>query len=145
MKSIIFNVLTGLLLFFAPINGLLVAVGAAIFLDTFTGVIKSIKNKGLSSIRSRIMSNTISKMLLYEMCVIMLYPIDYFLLNELVFNLVSIEYFSTKLTCVVLIFVEGVSIKENIEETLNIKIWNLLKNAINRAKEVKDDISSLQE
>jgi hypothetical protein len=48
------------------------------------------------------------------------------------------------LTCVILIFIEGVSIKENIEEALKINIWQLLRNAIKRAKEVKQDINELK-
>lgn len=83
-------------------------------------------------------------MLLYEICIILLYPIDKYLLNELLMHLVSIQFFATKLTCVILIFIEGVSIKENIEEALKVNIWQLLRNAIKRAKEVKNDIDELK-
>jgi hypothetical protein len=50
----------------------------------------------------------------------------------------------TKLVAIVLIFIELVSIKENIEEALKIDIWKLLKNTLNRAKEIKTDINQLQ-
>jgi hypothetical protein len=144
MKTYAINILTGLVLFFTPIQGLLLGVGAIIILDTFTGIFKSVKRGGWSSIKSRILSNIISKMLLYEICIILLYPIDYYLLNELLIRLISIQFFATKLTCVILIFIEGVSIKENIEEALKINIWQLLRNAIKRAKEVKQDINELK-
>jgi hypothetical protein len=49
----------------------------------------------------------------------------------------------TKVCAIVLIFVELVSVKENIEETFSIDIWALLKKALNRAKETKDDINQL--
>jgi hypothetical protein len=42
-----------------------------------------------------------------------------------------------------LIFIEGVSIKENIEEALKINIWQLLRNAIKRTKELKGDIDDI--
>lgn len=143
MKSYFLNILTGLLLFFTPIHGLIVTVGLIVLLDTFTGIFKSVKLKGWCSIRSRTLSNIISKMLLYEMCIIILFPIDKFLLNELIIHLVSVQYFATKLTCIIIILIEGTSIKENIEEALKIKIWDILKKILSRAKEVKNDIDDL--
>lgn len=144
MKTYLLNAIAGLLLFFTPIQGLVITVGMIVLLDTFTGIFKSVKLKGWCSIRSRILSNIISKMLLYEMCIVLLFPIDKFLLNDLLLHLISVEYFATKLTCIVIILIEGTSIKENIEEALNIKIWQILRNTIKRAKEVKQDIDDLK-
>lgn len=143
MKAYILNIFAALLLFLTPIHGLVITVGLIVMLDTFTGIFKSVKLKGWSSIRSRTLSNIISKMLLYEMCIILLFPIDKFLLNDLLMRLVSVQFFSTKLTCIVIILIEGTSIKENIEESLNIKIWSIIKNIIKRAKEVKQDIDHI--
>lgn len=134
---------SSLLLLFVPIYGILIAVGAAIFLDTFTGVFKSIKLKGWKSIRSRSLSQIVSKMLLYEICVLLLFVIDKFILNEFVYKWLSIEYMFTKICAILLIFIELVSIKENIEEAYNIKIWDILKKALRRAKEVKDNVDDL--
>ena len=142
MKTYLLNALAGLLLFFTPITGLVITVGLIVLLDTFTGIFRSVKLRGWSSIRSRILSNIISKMLLYEICIVLLFPIDKFLLNVLLLNLISVQYFATKLICIVIILIEGTSIKENIEEAMNIKIWKIVKNAIRRAKEVKGDIDS---
>jgi len=140
MKTYLSNALAGLLLFFTPITGLVITVGLIVLLDTFTGIFRSVKLRGWSSIRSRILSNIISKMLLYEICIVLLFPIDKFLLNDLLLRLISVQYFATKLVCIVIILIEGTSIKENIEEALNIKIWKIIKNAIRRAKEVKQDV-----
>jgi hypothetical protein len=140
MKTYLLNALAGLLLFFSPITGLVITVGLIVILDTFTGIFRSVKLRGWSSIRSRILSNIISKMLLYEICIVLLFPIDKFLLNDLLIRLISVQYFATKLVCIVIILIEGTSIKENIEEALNIKIWKIIKNAIRRAKEVKGDV-----
>lgn len=143
MKTYLLNVIAALLLFVTPIHGLVITVGFIVMLDTFTGIFKSVKLKGWRSIRSRILSNIISKMLLYEMCIILLFPIDKFLLNDLLLHVMSVQYFSTKLTCIVIILIEGTSIKENIEEALNIKIWQIIKTAIQRAKEVKQDVDQI--
>jgi len=144
MKTFLLQLLTALLLFFAPIQQLVIVVGLAILCDTFTGIYKSVKLDGWKSIRSRKLSNIISKMVLYEVAIIVLYPIDKFLLNELLLNIVSVQYFSTKVACVLLILVEITSIKENIEAALKIDIWKTLKNFIKRAKEVSNDYDEIK-
>lgn len=136
-------ILSSLILLFVPIYGILTAVAAAIILDTFTGIFKSIKLDGWCSIRSKKLSHIVSKMLLYEICILLLFVIDKFILNEFIFKWLSIDFMFTKICAILLIFIELVSIKENIEAAYNIKIWNLLKKAFLRAKEVKDNIDDL--
>ena len=128
---------------FVPIHGILIAVGSAIVLDTFTGVFKSVKINGWSSIRSRKLSQVVSKMLLYEVCILFLYMIDKFVLNEFIFKWLSVDYMFTKVCAILLIFVELTSIKENIQEAYSIKIWDMLKGAFLRAKEVKENIQDI--
>lgn len=137
-------IFASMLLFFVPIHGLLVAVGTAIILDTFTGIFKSIKLHGLKSIRSRKLSTIVSKMLLYEVTVLLLFLMDKYLLNEFVIRWFGIELMFTKTCAIVLIFIELVSVKENIEEAYNIDIWKMLKRLLNRAKEIKSDIGDLK-
>ena len=136
-------ILSSLILLFVPIYGILIAVGAAIILDTFTGIFKSIKLKGWCSVRSRKLSHIVSKMLLYEICVLLLFVIDKFILNEFIFKWLSIDFMFTKICAILLIFIELVSIKENVEAAFKIDIWKLLKKAFLRAREVKDDIDNI--
>jgi hypothetical protein len=136
-------VLTSILLFYVPITGLLIGVGVAIIFDTFTVFFKSIKLNGFSSIRSSILSNIISKMALYELCILSLFAIDYYVLNEFIIKTFGIKFMFTKICAIMLIFVELVSIKENIEQTFNVDLWKLLKNSFNRAKEIKDDVNEI--
>lgn len=137
-------ILSSLILLFVPIQSLIIAVAAAITLDTFTGIFKSVKLKGWSSIRSRVLSNIISKMALYEICIMVLYIIDKYLLNEFIQSAFGFVYMFTKICAILLIFVELVSIKENIEETFNVDIWKLLRKAFLRAKEFKSDIEDIK-
>jgi hypothetical protein len=136
--------ISSLVLLFVPIYGLLIAVGAAIVLDTFTGIFKSVKLRGWCSIRSRILSNIISKMALYEICILFLFLIDKFVLNEFIVKWFGFDFMFTKICAILLIFVELVSIKENIEETFKVDIWALLKKAFLRAKEIKIDIEDIK-
>ena len=105
MKTYLNYFLTGLVLFFAPIQGLLIAVAFGVMLDTFTGIFKSIKLNGLQSIRSRKLSNIISKMLLYQVSIISLYIIDKYLLNELVNLHFNTQFLFTKLIAIILVFI----------------------------------------
>ena len=136
-------IVSSLILLFVPIYGLLIAVGAAIILDTFTGIFKSVKLKGWSSIRSRVLSNIISKMALYEVCILFLFVIDKFLLNEFILHWFGFTFMFTKICAILLIFIELVSIKENIEAAFKIDIWKILKKSFLRAREVKDNIDNI--
>lgn len=136
-------VVSSLILLFVPIYGLLIAVGSAIVLDTFTGIFKSVKLRGWSSIRSRVLSNIISKMALYEVCILFLFVIDKFLLNEFILHWFGFTFMFTKICAILLIFIELVSIKENIEETFKIDVWALLKKAFLRAKEIKTNVNDI--
>ena len=136
-------IFTSIILLFVPIYGLLISVGAAIMLDTITGIFKSIKLSGWRSIRSRKLSNVISKMALYEICILLLFVMDKYVLNEFIKHAFGFDFMFTKICAILLIFTELVSIKENIEESFNIDIWKLLKSTFNRAKEIKSDINEI--
>jgi hypothetical protein len=136
-------IFASLVLLFVPIYGLLISVGAAIILDTITGIFKSIKINGIKSIRSRKLSNVISKMALYEVCILLLFVMDKFVFNEFIKGAFGFEFMFTKICAILLMFTELVSIKENVEESFNIDIWKLLKSTFNRAKEIKSDINEI--
>ena len=143
MSKYINYILGSLAIIFLPVYGILIAVATAITLDTFTGIFKSIKLKGWRSIRSRSLSSIVSKMLLYEICILLLFLIDKFLLNEFAKHTFGFEFLFTKMCAIVLIYIELVSIKENIEEAYKIDIWNMLKSALSRAKEVRSSIDEI--
>lgn len=136
-------IVSSLVLLFVPIYGILIAVATAIILDTFTGIFKSVKLNGWNSFKSRRLSHIISKMLLYEICILLLFVIDKFILNEFIFKWLSIDFMFTKICAILLIFIELVSIKENIEAAFKIDIWKILKKLFLRAKEVKSNINDI--
>lgn len=142
MKTYLTYIFTTLLLFFAPIQGLLISVATAIALDTIFGIAKSIKLK--NQITSRKLSNIVSKFVLYQAAVLLIFTIDTFLLGEFFKMWFSIPFFFTKIVTIILIFIESVSIKENFEEAFNIDVWAMLKKLLSRAKEVKEDIDQIK-
>lgn len=142
MKTYIAYFFTTLLLFFAPIQGLLISVATAIALDTIFGIAKSIRLK--DKITSRKLSNIVSKFVLYQAAVLLIFTIDTFLLGEFFKIWFSIPFFFTKIVTIILIFIETVSIKENFEQAFKVNVFKLLKSFLKRGVEIKEDIDILK-
>jgi len=129
--------------FFMPISGILILIGLSVILDTLTGVWKSQKLK--TPITSRKLSAVISKILLYEVTVMLFYLIDYFILNDIILTFFSVELMTTKILALVLVSIEVISINENYKAVKNIDLWQSLKNLFARAKEVTQDFKDINE
>ena len=135
--------ISSILSFFVPVGNILILVGCAIILDTLTGIWKSIKTG--QQITSRKLSSVISKMLLYQATVLLFYMLDVFILNEIVIAFFNVPLLTTKILGLTLVSVEIVSINENYKKVMNIDLWSSLKNMLSRAKEIKTDISKVNE
>ena len=135
--------ISSILSFFIPVGNILILVGCAIILDTLTGLWKSIKTG--QQISSRKLSSAISKMLLYQSTVLLFYMLDVFILNEIVIAFFNVPLLTTKILGLTLVSVEIVSINENYKKVMNVDLWSSLKNMLSRAKEIKTDISKVNE
>ena len=135
--------ISSILSFFIPVGNILILVGCAIILDTLTGIWKSIKTG--QQITSRKLSSVISKMLLYQSTVLLFYMLDVFILNEIVITFFNVPLLTTKILGLTLVSVEIVSINENYKKVMNVDLWSSLKNMLSRAKEIKTDISKVNE
>jgi hypothetical protein len=80
IKNSALKLITIICSFFLPISGILGLLFALILADTATGIWKAKHLK--HEITSRKLSAIISKLLLYELTVILFYLIDYFILNR---------------------------------------------------------------
>ena len=131
-----------LLSFFLPIQGILIGIGLAIFLDTFTGIWKGVRNG--DKITSRRLSKLISKTLLYESTILLFFVMDNFIMNELVSQLFSVPFLVTKCVALVLFSIEVISINENIKAITGEDIWDRTKNLLSRIKEIKKDVDEIK-
>ena len=68
---------------------------------------------------------------------------DKFVLNEFIMHAFGFEFMFTKICAILLMFIELVSIKENIEEAFGVDIWQMFKKVLSRAKEIKTDINDI--
>jgi len=134
MSAIVFS-------FFLPISGILVLIAFAIFLDTITGIWKSLKLK--KPITSRGLSQIVSKILLYEFTVMLFYCIDKFLVSDIVAQFFSIDMLTTKILSLVLVSIEVVSINENIKAIRGVDLYTTLKLLFRRAKEITSEYKDI--
>lgn len=128
--------------FLMPISGLLFLVGFVIILDTITGVWKSYKNK--VKITSRGLSAIISKMLLYEVTVVLFYMIDIFILNNIILKFFSVDLLLTKVLALILVSIEVMSINENYKAVKGLDLWQAMKKLFARAKEIKKEVDEIR-
>jgi hypothetical protein len=128
--------------FLMPISGLLFLVGFVIVLDTVTGIWKSYKNK--VKITSRGLSAIISKMLLYEVTVVLFYMIDTFILNNIILQFFSVDLLLTKVLALILVSIEVMSINENYKAVKGLDLWQAMKNLFARAKDIKKEVDEIR-
>lgn len=128
--------------FFMPISGILFLVGFLILIDTITGIWKAKKLK--QAITSRKLSAIVSKLALYECAVIMLFCIDFWILDAIVLKFFSVPLMVTKITALTLCSIELISISENYKVIYGINIWESLKNLLKRGAELKDDVDKIK-
>ena len=128
--------------FFMPISGILFLVGFLILIDTITGIWKAKKLK--QTITSRKLSAIVSKLALYECAVIMLFCIDFWILDAIVLKFFSVPLMVTKITALTLCSIELISISENYKIIYGINIWQSLKNLLKRGAELKDDVDKIK-
>ena len=142
MKANWFKLLAVISTFLMPISGLLFLVGFVIVLDTITGIWKSLKNK--VPVTSRGLSAIASKMLLYQVTVIMFFMIDQFILNKIILQFFSVELMLTKVLSLILVSIEVMSINENYKAVKGLDLWQAMKNLFARAKDIKKDIDEIR-
>lgn len=132
-----------ILLFFAPVKGILVTVGAFIALDTAVGIWRS-RVTG-QPITSKRMSGIVSKMLLYEVTVLCTYMLDVYILGPILESVFGIEGLITKIVALLLIYIESKSMNESYKEAKGIDLWAEFKNMLRRGKEVVGEIKDISD
>jgi hypothetical protein len=141
LNKIFINIIPSLVIFFAPISGLAIGIGMLIIFDTILGLAAAVANK--VQITSRKLSDVISKSLLYLLSLYFIFPIDYYLLNDLVKSIFNIEYFVVKMVAVTISIIEIKSINENIYKIIKIDLWKKFKEILTRTAEMKDEVEEL--
>ena len=110
---------------FLPIKELMLTIGFLVSADLVVGIWKAIKTK--QRIRSRRMSDTVTKLLLYQLAIMSGFLIETFIISELIPI--------TKLIATVIAIIEFKSIVESIEAVTGKDLWSKIKTIIGRKSE----------
>jgi len=137
LEEFLMHVLTAIICFLVPIHGLMLAVGSFIVFDTITGIWKSFRKGGASSITSGKLGQIVPKMILYQLAVITFFMVDKAIVNDIIKNWFSIDFLLTKLTALVLISIEAKSIDENWKDIHKVGLFSSLKKLLFNVREIK--------
>jgi len=145
MKTIIsthiMTILKTLLLFFAPIKGIIILVALSTIIDTGFGFWKAHKlGQQITSKKWRF--GFVPKLISYVAAVMLTYASDFFILNELTKTIISVEFLSTKFIALVLISIE---VKSMDESFVKVKGWSFLAKIAGILKKAKDIKKQIEE
>ena len=145
LESWVLHALSTICVFFTPVFGVVLAVGAAIFLNTFTGILKTYKLKGWEHVSYKRLKEVVGRMVVYNICMLSVFAIDEWMLNEILKMWLSVDHLVTKFIGIFLVFIESFSIKENFEAAYNKSFLKLIREAMSGAKEIKDGYDDLKD
>ena len=114
------EILAFLAIFFAAIQGALLAIGFLIMADTFTGIWATLKKDGVKSVTSRKAGRILTKLILYPLAIIVAKVAE----DHLAPSIPWVE-----VTAGILAAVEVKSIFENISIVLGFDLWDRIKKA----------------
>jgi hypothetical protein len=124
----------------APVKPMVLMAVATIILDMSFGIWRSVKKNGWASIRSRRLSNTISKSLLYSGAIVFIFLLEKFVLADLLAYFISVDLLMTKAFTAFCVFTEVKSINENYHSVTGINVWEKFMRFVKRSKEQVDEL-----
>jgi hypothetical protein len=131
--SILFKIL---IVFFAPIKGIILLVALATIIDTGFGIWKAKKLK--ENINSKTFRHGfVPKLISYVVGIMLVYTSDFFIINYLTKEVISVDYIATKLIALTLISIEVKSMDESFEKVKGYSFIKEIVKMIVKAKNVK--------
>jgi hypothetical protein len=89
---------------------------------------------------SALRKGMVSKMVIYQSCVITMFLLDVWVVGEFMAIFNDINFVATKMLCMALITIEIISINENFEAVTGKSIFHGLKKFLNSYNEIKRDL-----
>jgi hypothetical protein len=122
----------------APIKPLVLLAIASIILDTCFGIWRSWK-KG-NKIRSRRLSHTISKSLLYSGAIVFIFFLEKYVIADILGHFIAIDLIMTKMFTFFCVATELKSVNESYESVTGVDIWKKMFEFFKRSKETINDL-----
>lgn len=124
----------------APVKPMVLLAVATIILDMCFGVWRSVRKNGWTSIRSRRLSNTISKSLLYSGAIVFIFLLEKYVLSDLLAYFIAVDLLMTKAFTAFCVFTEVKSINESYFSVTGINVWDKFIGFVKRGKEQLEDL-----
>ena len=140
MKTKLTLFVFSLMTILAPVKPMVLMAVATIILDMGFGIWRSVKKNGWASIRSRRLSNTISKSLLYSGAIVFIFLLEKFVLADLLAYFISVDLLMTKAFTAFCVFTEMKSINENYFSVTGINVWEKFMQFVKRSKEQVEEL-----
>ena len=140
MKTKLTLFVFSLMTILAPVKPMVLMAVATIILDMGFGIWRSVKKNGWASIRSRRLSNTISKSLLYSGAIVFIFLLEKFILADLLGYFIRVDLLLTKAFTAFCVFTEVKSINENYFSVTGINVWEKFMQFVKRSKEQVEEL-----
>jgi len=134
------SLLIPIVIFFAPIAWMVFLVGLATIVDTCFGIwrVRNKKEKFSSKLLRR---GLVPKVTSYVSMILILFTIDFHLVNELTKTVIDIEFISTKLLALALLYIEVKSMDESWEAVRGYSFLDKILTSIKRVKKIKNEVN----
>lgn len=137
MKIYLTTLFSGLVALLTPIKPLVLMAFFAIVLDTYFGIWKTVRKDGWKAVRSRRLSDTITKSLLYVGAIICIFLAEKFILADVFENYTKVEYMLTKLFTLFCLMTEVKSMSESYKEVTGKNLWRAFFMFVQRTRETR--------
>ena len=124
----------------APITPLILLAILSIILDTCFGIWRSVKKQGWKSIRSRRLSHTISKTLLYSGAITFIFLLEKYVIADILGHFIAIDLVLTKAFTFFCVVTEVKSINESYHSVTGVNVWDKFIAFVKRSKEQLDEL-----
>lgn len=138
MKNTILILTTSLFTIIAPVKPMVLVALFAIFIDTCFGIWRSVKKSGWSSFKSRRLSDTVGKSLIYSGGIFFVFLIERFVAGDIIAHFISVDLLMTKFVAFFCVVVEVKSINESIEDVTGKNILQAMRKFVTRSKKELD-------
>jgi len=139
MKHTTLAIFASLFTILSPVQPMVLVAILAIFIDTIFGVWRSVKQGGWASFKSRRLSDTIGKSLLYSGGIVFTFLIEKFIAGDIIAHFISVELIMTKFVAFFCVVVEVKSINESYENVTGKNILAAMRRFVTRSKSELDN------
>lgn len=125
------DVIVFLFAFLAPLQATMLAVGFLLVVDFITGVWASIKVHGWRSINSARMSDSVTKIIIYNLAILVSYTTEKYLVTAIPLTQIAVGFIAV---------VEIMSVYENVRKVTGLDLRLALKSWMNKNRDSVTDI-----